>query len=181
MTGGEAQGRVTEAERCTEDDAGRGIALVVGSPCSVRLSDNDPSPLGPGAKAARRIMATDHADQETAALDYDQLLARCLGNLDFAERILTKFQQRFGEELKQIEQGLNLVDPEQIARVAHSLKGASATVAAPGLAAEMAGIESLARASRLEEIPGCLDRLQDEWARFVDSAAAHGTQALESP
>lgn len=124
-------------------------------------------------------MATDRANQQPAALDHDQLLARCLGNLEFAERILTKFQQRFGEELKQLERSLNSEDREGIARLAHSLKGASATVAAPALMAEMAGIESLARESRLDEISGRLDRLQEEWARFVESAAAHRTQTRE--
>lgn len=119
-------------------------------------------------------MATDQVDREIAALDYDQLLRRCLGNLAFAERILGRFQRQFEEELEHIEQGLKSNDSDRVARLAHSLKGASATVAAHALTAEMAGIESLARASRLEEIPGRLGRLQDEWARFVGAAATHG-------
>ena len=112
------------------------------------------------------------AERESPALEFDELLARCMGNIEFAERVLAKFQQRFGAELAQLEQGLASQNAEQIACVAHRLKGASANVGAPGLQIQATEIEDLARARCVSEIPTSLDQLRSEWTRFVHSVSS---------
>jgi len=105
-------------------------------------------------------------------LNPDELLARCMGNIEFAERVLTKFQQCFGEDLAQLEQELFSENVEEIARVAHRLKGASANAAAPALREQAADIEDLARARKITEIPPHLEQLQGAWSQFVEEAAS---------
>jgi len=84
--------------------------------------------------------------------NHDELLARCVGRLDFMERILNSFELRFGEDLEQLEEHLKSSDADEVARLAHKMKGASANVAALCLNKQVAEIEQLARSQRLDEI-----------------------------
>jgi len=106
-------------------------------------------------------------DQAPSVLHHEELLARCMGNVEFAERVLDRFQQSFGADLAELEKGLDSENAEQVSSVAHRLKGASANVSAPGLCQWASEIEQLGRAARLSEIPTHLERLRCEWSRFV--------------
>jgi len=94
-----------------------------------------------------------------------------MGNLDFVERVLERFQQRFPQQLAELERLLETEDAEQLALAAHRIKGNSANVSATGLEQVAAEIEASCRANRLGEIPRHVDRLQREWARYVDCSA----------
>ncbi|HUU94941.1 MAG TPA: Hpt domain-containing protein [Phycisphaerae bacterium] len=111
-------------------------------------------------------------DEELAAFELEDLLARCMGNIEFAERILARFQERFESDLAELEQGLAAQNTQHLAGVAHRLKGASANVGAPGLQIQATEIEDLARARCVSEIPMRLDRLRGEYARFVRSVSS---------
>lgn len=106
----------------------------------------------------------------TSPFDADELVARCLGNLDFVQRVLAKFQERLDTDLAELDEAVLAADAERIARVAHRLKGASANVAAHGLRERAAGIEDLARQRCLDDIPTELDELRGEWSRFTECA-----------
>jgi HPt (histidine-containing phosphotransfer) domain-containing protein len=108
--------------------------------------------------------------REPAVFDREDLLARCLGKLEFAERVLAKFTSRFDLDLDQLEQALRSEDPETIAHVAHRLKGASANVGAGRLREKAAEIEESARRGCLVEIPKRMEELRCEWHRFAESA-----------
>jgi Amt family ammonium transporter len=112
-------------------------------------------------------------EKQESSFDFEELLNRCLGNLEFAERVLAKFQSRFDDDLVELEQALDVQDTEAVARVAHRLKGASATAAANGICTQAAEIESLARTRNIDEIPGCLRLLRNECSKFSDSVASH--------
>lgn len=109
---------------------------------------------------------------DSGVLAVDELLERCMGNIEFAERVLSKFVNRFDEDLAELEKDLELEDSEGIVSVAHRLKGSSANVGAHGLRDRAAAIEAMARAQRTSEIRSGLDQLRDEWFRFVESASA---------
>jgi HPt (histidine-containing phosphotransfer) domain-containing protein len=111
-------------------------------------------------------------DPEPAALEYDELVARLMGNVELAERLIASFQRHFQEEVTQIQKQLDAEDADGIAVLAHRLKGASANVAAERLRHLAEEIEQLARAEQLDRIPPHLDQLRDEWTRFVDSASS---------
>jgi HPt (histidine-containing phosphotransfer) domain-containing protein len=80
-------------------------------------------------------------------------------------------------DLAELERAVRVEDAEQVARIAHRLKGASATVAATGLSTGAARIEELARRGELPEIPKRVEELRSEWTRFAGCAALAGELA----
>lgn len=106
------------------------------------------------------------------ALNYEELLARCMGNIEFAERVLDKFQNSFGQDLDNLEMELNSENAETVTTVAHRLKGASASVGAPGLCQWAGEIEQLGRADRLAEARQPVHHLRREWSRFLDHVSS---------
>jgi len=108
-------------------------------------------------------------NQVPAVLDVQDLMARCMGNIEFAERVLSTFQELGNEALADLEQAIAAEDAETLARLAHRLKGASANAAAPGLRAHAAEIERAARQSSLGEIPAHMQNLRQEWNRFAST------------
>ena len=104
-------------------------------------------------------------------IDVEQLLERCLGNIDFAQRIITKFQSSFDKEIQELEQCVKQRDSDRAAMTAHRMKGASANVAADSLRGAVEKIEFHARAGRLDEVPSCLQELRAAWGCFQEYAA----------
>jgi HPt (histidine-containing phosphotransfer) domain-containing protein len=105
-------------------------------------------------------------------LDVQELLERCMGQLDFAERILGKLCSRLDDDVDALEQALSQNDAGAVAMIAHRLKGSAANAAAHRLRNEAAEIEGLARGSRLAELPSRIGRLRDEQARLRKCAAS---------
>ncbi len=120
-------------------------------------------------------------DQDPAALNHEELLARCMGNIEFAERVLAKFQDSFGQDLESLETELKSENAETVASVAHRLKGSSASVGAPGLNQYAAEIEELGRADRLGEIEQPALHLRREWSRFLDHVSSGVSSSVNGP
>ena len=94
-----------------------------------------------------------------------------MGNIDLMQRVLKMFQERIPEEMETMEKALKLRDTEQIARVAHRVKGTSASISADGLMRAATEIEDVSRAGRVADIPAGIERLHDEWEKYLDYAA----------
>ena len=109
-------------------------------------------------------------------LDLERLRNRCMGNIDLLQRVLDQFHKRLPEELAELERALELRDSEQVARVAHRIKGTSANVSAEGLKRTAAEIEDLGRMGRVKDVPMRLERLRNEWERYLEH-----TSTLFSP
>jgi HPt (histidine-containing phosphotransfer) domain-containing protein len=109
--------------------------------------------------------------EDCPALDVPDLLDRCLGNLELLERLLTSFESRFWGDVEAIRSGVAARDQKVVARLAHRLKGAAASVSAVRLARAAERIEELARQDDLEDVPDFLDELNVEWSRFEQSRA----------
>jgi HPt (histidine-containing phosphotransfer) domain-containing protein len=105
-------------------------------------------------------------------LDLEELRSRCMGNIELVQQVLKKFESRTPEEIEAIEKALQLQDTQQIARVAHRLRGTSATVSAEGLTRAAAEIEDVSRQGRLADLPTGVERLRDEWEKYLNCAAA---------
>jgi HPt (histidine-containing phosphotransfer) domain-containing protein len=101
-------------------------------------------------------------------LDIERLRNRCMGNIDLLQRVLDQFSKRLPEELAELERALELSDSEQVARIAHRIKGTSANVSAERLQHAAAEIESLSRMGCVTDVPPRLDRLRHEWERYLD-------------
>lgn len=120
-------------------------------------------------------------DQDPPVLNHEELLARCMGNIEFAERVLAKFQSSFGQDLESLETELKLENVDTVASVAHRLKGSSASVGAPGLNQYATEIEELGRADRLGEIEQPVLHLRREWSRFLDHVSSGVSSSVNGP
>lgn len=116
-------------------------------------------------------------DQMAGVLDVEDLLARCLGNVEFAQRILGKFQERCDEDLEALEKAVFDGDSESVARLAHRMKGASANASASGLQRHASEIERAARHEAFDEVPASLECLKREWTRFSEVVSDLGSLA----
>lgn len=114
-------------------------------------------------------------DPEQTVFNHDELVARCMGNLDFAERILMKFHDRCNQDVDELEREFRQRNIDAVTRLAHRIKGAAANVSAPRLRTCAADIESLGRKQQIPEIEGRLEQLRNEWSRFVDSVETLGS------
>jgi HPt (histidine-containing phosphotransfer) domain-containing protein len=99
-------------------------------------------------------------------LDLQQLVHRCLGRIELAERLLTSFESRFPADLAQVEQCLDEGDPAKMARLCHQLKGAAANISAPQLHLVMSRMEQAVRDGQRESVNRCLHEAQQAWTRF---------------
>ncbi len=104
---------------------------------------------------------------EAAPLDLNDLLRRCLGNPQVMEKSVTKFQKRLPEELRQIEQSLALGESKKVALLAHSLKGAAASLSAESLQATAGQLEKHAEEGNLAAARHCLTDLREQCRRIL--------------
>lgn len=83
---------------------------------------------------------------ELTPINVDELLTRCMGQLDFAQEILDDFMescQRGIDNLRSLDNpSANVTEIERLRAEAHRLKGTSATVAANQLADLFEELES---------------------------------------
>jgi HPt (histidine-containing phosphotransfer) domain-containing protein len=101
-------------------------------------------------------------------LDMPQLLDRCLGSLDLAERCLVRFEQKLRAELECLQDAVDRDDRTELAQLAHRVKGSAATIAAGGLAQAAAALEAYGRGLNSEEPSGLMADFRSEVERFLD-------------
>lgn len=99
-------------------------------------------------------------------VDIDDLLNRCLGRMDVVQRILQKFQRSLHQDLEQLEHAVLACNVDEIAHIAHRMKGASLSVAAYELAEYAQNIEESAKSRQVADIQGYFVKLKEQCARF---------------
>lgn len=112
-----------------------------------------------------------------APLDMEQLVRRCMGRIELAERLLKSFESRFPEELTQIEVCLEENDSSSLSRLVHQLKGAAANVSAPDLHAILTRMEHAVRCEQPDEARSCVEEVHQAWDRFLMFKSAAANQA----
>jgi HPt (histidine-containing phosphotransfer) domain-containing protein len=108
-------------------------------------------------------------------LDRRQLINRCLGRIELAERLIASFQTRFPNEAGQIERALAEGDEPNLIRLIHQLKGASANVSAPTLHALLTRMEQSARGGDRQAVEASMAELYEAWdhlKRYLEAGAA---------
>ena len=113
----------------------------------------------------------------SSVIDSKALLARCLNNLDFAERILTMFEGRCETELKELDEALQRGDVESLRRIAHRLSGTCANASAFEMQTCAAKLKRAADESSLPKASECLQDLRREWRRLADVLSPHHSAA----
>jgi two-component system, sensor histidine kinase and response regulator len=103
---------------------------------------------------------------EITTLNYAELVRRCMGRIELAERLLASFDSRVPAELAEIERCLEAGDAASATRLAHQLKGASANVSAGGLHSATSQMEESARSGDLEDAASRLNDVRQAWDEF---------------
>ena len=91
-----------------------------------------------------------------------------MGDWDFVQMLLEKFERQTDADLEQLEALVAARDAEQTALLAHRLKGAAASLAAESLAATAARLEAIGRNAAMDEAESCFAALRCERERFQD-------------
>jgi HPt (histidine-containing phosphotransfer) domain-containing protein len=110
-------------------------------------------------------------------LEFAQLVHRCMGRIELAERLLASFESRFPVDLSQVEKCLSEGDSTQLARLVHQMKGSAANISAPELHGIMCRMETAVRADQPGEAGACLQQVAGAWQRFRESKSAVRSQA----
>jgi len=100
-------------------------------------------------------------------LAVEVLADRCMGDISIASLLLDKFQRQLTLDVPDIERSLSDGGAAAVARTAHGLKGAAGAVAAEGVLAIAATIESLAQENRLVEVIAHMAVLRTEVERCM--------------
>ena len=100
-------------------------------------------------------------------LDLEQLVHRCMGRIELAERLLKSFESRFPEDLSRIEECLYGEGSPELPRLVHQLKGATANVSAPELYASVTKMEQALEAKQAEKARTCVAEIHRAWNRYV--------------
>ena len=88
-------------------------------------------------------------------LTFDELLTRCMGQLDFAQKVLRDFIEQTGPQIDEISADLDNSLFDDAARKIHRLKGTAATLAAKPLFHSLVDIEELLKST---DDPASLDQ-----------------------
>ena len=113
-------------------------------------------------------------------IEVASLLKRCRGNQKLMERLFTTFSTLIAEQLKGLDRALAGADAVELARLAHSIKGAAANLDAAGVRKSALGLEQLAQAGELggaEAEIGTLKEKVRECLEFIEQSKGSGISA----
>ena len=98
------------------------------------------------------------SDKSTSrCLDMESLQRRCLGRVDLANRVLEKFRVTVEDDMALLEQALSARNLQEVARVAHRVKGSSLSVSACNLAEFSHRLECQALTAATTAVPQCAE------------------------
>lgn len=121
---------------------------------------------GSGIKSRGPSMNTENP------FDVQQLVRRCMGRIELAERLLASYESRFPDDLFKIEACLAADDSAGLARLVHQMKGAAANVSAPALYSILSRMEQAVRDEQRETAGQCLEEVQEVWERYLQSKSS---------
>lgn len=95
-----------------------------------------------------------------------ELLARCVGRVDLAQRVVGAFVAQLEEDIPGLSSELESGNTDAACKIAHRLKGASANVAAEELRAVAERIETSTRDGDMKAAEQTLPALLDAWQEY---------------
>ena len=110
--------------------------------------------------------------KNTKPLDHKRLLEECDEEHSFANRCLHVFIRETQTDMDGIAAALAGKDFQEIARLAHRIKGASASIRAEFLQEKATLLEGSAGTGNHADVDDCLARLKLEFERFNQYIAA---------
>lgn len=130
------------------------------------LLDHPPATKSASSCKSQPGEASPGPDANELPLNMNELQRRCMGRLEFAQRLLTSFETRFPIESAEIVGALAKKDKERSARLVHQLKGTTANICAPALNRTLQQMERLVGSEQFGDAERLLTELDREWQRF---------------
>lgn len=96
-------------------------------------------------------------------VNVDDLMSRCLGNIDFLERILTIFKSRCELDLCELDEAVQSADIHHVKRLAHRLKGACDSAGAQRLSVLANELWTAAGNASDDELAELFALLRSDW------------------
>ena len=140
-------------------------------------ADGQPIASKPDAAGARTVPAA----AGEPPVDMARLMDLTEGNADSARELIEMFYQQTEKQLKQIEDAVRAGKAAEVGHVAHSCKGASATLGMTRFAAALLLLEKLGKSGTLD---GAEPLCADAWSEFKKIRkflSAHPTTAGKPP
>lgn len=106
------------------------------------------------------------------SINWETLTARCIGRIDLVEKALARFQGSLSDDLIQLEAAAKAVNIDEVARIAHRIKGTSLTVSADRLAAYAWDLEQKAE-ENLQDVDDILADIRDECCHLGEIIEQH--------
>jgi HPt (histidine-containing phosphotransfer) domain-containing protein len=107
-------------------------------------------------------MNTNATTVEPNVFDVEALTARCLNNLNLVDRVLTKFTGQVDADLADLEQAIAVGNAPEVAKLAHRIKGMTASIEARAMCNSAARCERTALAAATDELPAILNALRND-------------------
>ena len=113
-----------------------------------------------------------HALTEEQSINWETLKSRCIGRLDLVEKALNRFQNSLADDLHSLEEAVETLDSQEVARIAHRIKGTSLTVSADRLAGFAMHLERRAEEDLSYDEESLAD-IRDECCRLSQLISQH--------
>ena len=113
--------------------------------------------------------------------DFDELVRRCGGIAEVAERVLKKFLDKSGRYLQDIENAVSKANAEELTAQSHKLKGVAANLAAHTVRDTAEELERLGRAGGLSDAPKLLEKLHADLKAFENAVSAKLNRTSVNP
>lgn len=107
-----------------------------------------------------------------AVFSAEQLMQRCMGKLEFAEKILDLFMAKLDGDVQELEAAMTHEESDRVAQLAHRIRGSSASVAAIRFQRLMSIVEQAGKDGNLSEI--------QNFPQVVDAEVTMLKQAIAS-
>lgn len=112
------------------------------------------------------------ANARNEVFNREELLNRCLGNLEFAERILDRFSDDFTQKLSHLRHLADTGEREEMHRLTHQMKGTAANIAAHRLQTCLAALEDSVEGQAMDVVESLLGCLEFEFQGFQQLRSA---------
>jgi len=126
-----------------------------------------PDPL-PSLPPNPGIHATTRDAPASSSIDADAALARCGGSPAILGRVFEEYLKSAKRQLGELDQHAARTELDDLARIAHGLKGASANIGATRASSLASELESLGRSADTTNLAHTLDSLHAEMSRVLE-------------
>jgi HPt (histidine-containing phosphotransfer) domain-containing protein len=168
-----------------------GATLVLSDTDVTPHTDNTETPTGdresrthakrPPAKPAKKTTSKTPPAVETPTpaepppvFDWGYSLVQMDGDEELLKMMITMFCEDFPEKLMQLREAAQKRDPELLTRIAHGIKGNSATIAANTLSQAALSIETAGKEEDYSRAESMIEGLRVEYDRFCKVLAESG-------